>query len=96
MYDSNFETVNSNSDDPPDIWTELITFSSFRSDYDDEDYVPELDREWLTDEEIHQRQLVEDRKRGRDTPPRESIKRRGKHEKRTKALPLKEKSESER
>ena len=49
VYDSNFETVNSNSEDPPDIWTELITFSSFGSDYDDEYYVPKLDREWLTD-----------------------------------------------
>lgn len=44
VYDSNFKTVNSNSEDHPDIWKELITFSLFISDYDDEDYVLDIDR----------------------------------------------------
>ena len=42
VYDSNFKTVNSNNEDPPEIWTELITFNSFILDYDKKYYIPKL------------------------------------------------------
>ena len=58
IYGSNFETVNSNNEKPPEICTELIKLFYFRSDYDNEDYITELDREWLSVEEIQQRQLL--------------------------------------
>ena len=44
VYDSYFEMVNSNNENPPEIWTELITLNYFRLKYNDEDYILELDR----------------------------------------------------
>ena len=49
VYDSNFKTVNNKIENNHDIWREIITFRSFRSDYDDEDYVLDIDNELLTD-----------------------------------------------
>ena len=59
VYDSNFETVNGNNETPPEIWTELIALNSFRSDYENEDYIPELDQEWFSEEELQQQKLVD-------------------------------------
>ena len=42
VYDSNLETMYSNNENPSEIWTELIIFRYFISDYDTEDYIPEL------------------------------------------------------
>jgi hypothetical protein len=50
VFDDYFERVFSDEGQEQAIWAELITFQTFRSDYDDEDYVPELSNEWLNPE----------------------------------------------
>ena len=54
--------------------------------------MPDIDREWLTDEEIHQCQIIEHRKRGTDTPPLQSLHRRDKRENNSSILPSNNKS----
>jgi hypothetical protein len=58
VFDNFFETVNANETEPPD-WEDLVVFSSFRSDLDEEGEIPELADEWLSPEELHSRQLQE-------------------------------------
>ena len=43
VFDDYFETVHAGEDQEPQFWSELITFKSWKSAYDDEDYVPNLD-----------------------------------------------------
>ena len=50
VYDDYFETVHAAADKAPKCWPELIRFQRFRSYYDDKD-VPELETEWLDNEE---------------------------------------------
>ena len=63
VYDDFFETVHSPEDDPPLVWQELIAFHSQKSEYDDEDYVPELSDEWLTEEELKERCIKQQEER---------------------------------
>ena len=37
----------------------IIILNYFRSGYDDEDYIPELDQEWFSEEELQQQKLVD-------------------------------------
>jgi hypothetical protein len=59
VFDDAFSTVPSrvNDDDikPPDNWTDLLTFSRMNVYDGDEDDVPTLDEEWLTEQEIEAR-----------------------------------------
>jgi hypothetical protein len=57
VYDDYFETVFASPEDEPKVWKELLIFQTYNSvsDVDDEDYVPELSDEWLSDEEIQER-----------------------------------------
>ena len=34
--------MNSNNKKNPEIWTELIILNSLRSDYDDDEYIPQM------------------------------------------------------
>jgi hypothetical protein len=63
VFDDYFETVHSDEGEEPAIWSELITFQAFRSDYDDEDYVPELSDEWLNPDALRDRQQQQQEKR---------------------------------
>ena len=63
VYDDYFKTVHATAEEEPPSWKELVTFQSFCSEYDDEDYVPELGEEWLTQEEKAARQERERAKR---------------------------------
>ena len=47
LYDEYFETVRAGEDQEPPVWSELITFQSLNSAYDDEEYVPNLSGGWL-------------------------------------------------
>ena len=51
VYDDYFETVHIHSDKTPEVWDNCIQFNSFRSDFDDPDYTPDLDKEWLSQQE---------------------------------------------
>ena len=42
IYDDFFETVHCEEDQQPLRWNELITFNSFKSDYDDEENIFEI------------------------------------------------------
>jgi hypothetical protein len=55
MFDDYFDTVHSESSTPPLVWEELLHFNNFPSHFDDPSYTPQLDNEWLTNEEIVQR-----------------------------------------
>ena len=44
VYDNYFETVHSHSEKPPEVWDNLMQFNSFRSDFDDPDQTPDLDK----------------------------------------------------
>ena len=55
VFDDYFETVNALEDQEPRVWSELITFKSFKSAYDGEDYLPNLDDEWLDTEDTESR-----------------------------------------
>ena len=52
VFDDYFETIHCSEIKPPDNWNDLIVLSSFRSDIDEEDYIPELSDEWKTPEEL--------------------------------------------
>ncbi len=58
VHDDFFETLQASSTKPPDNWEELIVFQTFRSDLDDDDFIPDLDSEWLTAEDTQQRRNV--------------------------------------
>jgi hypothetical protein len=51
IYDDFFETVHSKEEEEPKEWSELLQFNRFKSDFDDEAYVPELPTEWLNPQE---------------------------------------------
>jgi hypothetical protein len=55
VYDDFFETVHATEEEPPAEWNDLVTFNRFDSEYDDEDYRPELSTEWLSPEELNDR-----------------------------------------
>ena len=57
VYDDFFETVHSGEEEQPKEWDELATMNRFKSDYDADDYVPELPQEWLNPDERHERDL---------------------------------------
>jgi hypothetical protein len=42
LFDDHIGTFHLDEGQEPTLWVELITFQTLRSDYDDEDYVPEL------------------------------------------------------
>ncbi len=48
VYDDLFETVHSSPDTVPSSWQDLVIFHRFKSDFNDEDFVPSLADEWLT------------------------------------------------
>ena len=50
VHDSYFETATSDPNEVPKVWTELITFQTYRSDYDPE-YAPPLGPEWSDEPE---------------------------------------------
>ena len=47
LCDEYFETVHAGEDQKPLVWSELITFQYFKSEYDDKEYVPNIDEECL-------------------------------------------------
>ena len=42
LYDDHFDTVVPRPDEESKVWQELLVFKRFKSEYDDEDYVPQL------------------------------------------------------
>ena len=52
LFDECFETVHTGYYQEPQFCPELITFQSFKSVYDDEDYFPNLVDEWLEPESL--------------------------------------------
>jgi hypothetical protein len=70
VYDDLFETVHARASEVPASWPDLFTFNRFRSDFDDEDFVPGLTDEWLTPVELSHRQQQAQTQRSHDgTPP---------------------------
>jgi hypothetical protein len=77
VYDDFFETVHSEEGQEPEKWGELLEFGRFKSDYDDEDYVPELSDEWLNPDDLRDRERAREQERAdilsrrnvRDAPP---------------------------
>jgi hypothetical protein len=69
VYDDLFETVHSSALEVPDSWPDLFTFNQFRSNFDDENFVPDLTDEWLTPVELSRRQQVEQTQRSQDGAP---------------------------
>jgi hypothetical protein len=57
VYDDYFATVHADEGEPPPEWEELLTFNRSRSEYDDEDYVPDLTDEWVDDQTRADREL---------------------------------------
>ena len=47
VFDDYFETLNAGEYQEPLVWSELITFQSLNSAYDDEYYSPNFVYEWL-------------------------------------------------
>ena len=72
IYDDWFETVHASATEEPEVWQELIKFSRFANDLDDDQYVPELSKEWLNKEEVEARAKQEQRiRQGQPQPQRE-------------------------
>ena len=63
VFDNYFETVHSSNEDEPLEWSELLTFNRFKSDYDEDGFVPELDKEWLSIEEQEERMKREENRK---------------------------------
>ena len=61
VYDDFFETAFADDDEAPEEWDQLLVFSRFQTEFDDPDYVPQLDDEWLSPEERHDRRLQQSR-----------------------------------
>ena len=57
VYDDFFETVHSDETKEPKEWEEMLAFNRFKSDVDEEGYVPDLSDEWVSTEERLERQL---------------------------------------
>ena len=51
VYNDWFETVHATATEEPAIWQELIKFQCFANEFNDEQYIPALGPEWLTDKE---------------------------------------------
>jgi hypothetical protein len=67
VFDDWFETVHAMAAEEPKSWQELIQVQRFSNDFhDDEQYVPELGKEWLSPDEMRERE--EQDKRRHDTP----------------------------
>ena len=74
VYDDFFETVHSDEALEPKEWGELLEFSRFKSDYDEEAAVPELADEWMAPDDLHARVMERARERsdiltGRNSAP---------------------------
>ena len=52
VYDDFFETVHADDKEVPSQWDEFLTFQTTKSEYDNEDYVPELSDEWLNEMDL--------------------------------------------
>ena len=52
IYNNWFETVHALATEEPKVWQELIKFSRFVNDLDNDQYAPELSKEWLNKEEV--------------------------------------------
>ena len=63
VYDDFFETVHADERAEPEEWPDLVRFHSFRSEYDDADFVPELADEWLEATELQDRQAEREAER---------------------------------
>ena len=50
-----FGTVHADDLEVPKQWDEFLTFQTTKSEYDDEDYVPELSDEWLSEPDLAER-----------------------------------------
>ena len=55
IYDDSFETVTTNEDDKPLIWEELLTFNSYKTDFEADGMSFGIGNEWLTEEELRHR-----------------------------------------
>ncbi len=56
VYDDFFETIHADDQGhPPAEWADLVTFNRTQVEWDDPDYAPELDSEWLSPEELQDR-----------------------------------------
>ena len=55
VFDDWFETVHATANEEPKQWQELIQFHQSSTDFDEDQYVPELSKEWLNQEEIEER-----------------------------------------
>jgi hypothetical protein len=74
VYDEFFETVHATQEQEPDVWPQLIAFQRYKSEYDDEDYVPELTDEWCSEEEVDARKQREHDIRKHQKPVQEQAK----------------------
>jgi hypothetical protein len=54
MYNDLFETAHASPSEAPASWPNLFTFSRFKSDFDDKNFIPFLPNEWLTPVELSQ------------------------------------------
>ena len=59
MFDEYYETLHTEEDKEPPVWSELITFQYFKSAYDDEEYVTNLDGECCDPEALEARRQQE-------------------------------------
>jgi hypothetical protein len=66
IYDDLFETVHTSALETPASWPDLFTFNCFKSDYDDEDFVPTLSDKWLTPVKLSQHQQQKQVQRSQD------------------------------
>ena len=66
VYDDLFETVHASATEAPASWPDLFTFNCFKSDYNDEDFVPSLPDEWLTPVELAHQQQRDQAQRSHD------------------------------
>ena len=57
VFDDFFETIFADDTEAAEEWDNLLVFSRFQSDFDDPDHVPQLDDEWLSPEERHDRRI---------------------------------------
>lgn len=55
VHDGHFEMINCPENVPPDDWDEFCLQNKFRSDLDDGNFIPELDKEWLLPGEFNQK-----------------------------------------
>jgi hypothetical protein len=57
VYDDFFETMHTNDDNPPDVWSDLVIVQTYRAHLDDDapESIPELSDEWLNPSELANR-----------------------------------------